>query len=602
LLSSAASLALVAPLTARAVGPPTPPPAVAPAPPAEAGPSDADLAREAAMWAERDRKLAETDAIVGGVGMLHVQHAQSGAPGQFRMGFTSEFFSSGFLCTTQYTCPNPSGGAPLTSDTMTHVGGTLTLSATLTKWLEAYAATGAYGNSDSANQPSLLQVFGDTQLGLKAFYAISPVFHVGGVAELDLVNGSGAVGLTGAGTGAKFRALGTADLRGLQSQLPLRFSLNLTYTIDDSAQVVSAYEAATDAPVTRIERFGLEFNRVDHFDIGLGGEAFLANGVVRPFVEYSMLIPVNRQGYQCNPINASLDGCLAGDAVVPSKVSFGSRFFPWKHGFSVLAAVDVGVTGVHTFIEEVMPEPPYMLYLGLGWAIDTKDRPDVWTTKTVERLVGPKPMGQLRGFVHPRDKTDGIADAIVAFDDHPEVTSRVSGADGHFAVPVPPGSYKLVVHAKGYRDGACGGAMGPTPDDVTVDCPLEPALVNVTATEITIEQQVQFQVDSAIILPESDGLMREIADTLIKNPRIKRVEVQGHTDSSGSPEYNQTLSEQRASAVVAGLVSRGVPPERLVARGYGKERPLIPNVTKALKALNRRVQFIILEQTPAAGK
>jgi hypothetical protein len=155
-------------------------------------------------WLERDRQLGEASSLGGGVGLLHMQHAQGGAPGQFRMGFTSDFFSAGFLCTPQAPCPSPSSGAPITSDTMNHVGATLTLSATLLKWLEAYIATGVYANSDSANQPALLQVLGDTTLGVKAFGGLSKVFWVGGGADLLLVNGTGAVGLDGNATSAKF--------------------------------------------------------------------------------------------------------------------------------------------------------------------------------------------------------------------------------------------------------------------------------------------------------------------------------------------------------------------------------------------------------------
>jgi outer membrane protein OmpA-like peptidoglycan-associated protein len=126
-------------------------------------------------------------------------------------------------------------------------------------------------------------------------------------------------------------------------------------------------------------------------------------------------------------------------------------------------------------------------------------------------------------------------------------------------------------------------------------------LVEITAKEITIKQQVQFALDSAVILPESNGLMTEIADTLIKNARISRIEVQGHTDNTGTPEHNMVLSEQRANAVRDWLTSHGVAPDRLVARGYGQDKPLVPNVTPAMKAKNRRVQFIILEQQPASS-
>jgi outer membrane protein OmpA-like peptidoglycan-associated protein len=552
-----------------------------------------------AVWEKRDSSLHEQDAVSGGVGLLHTQHAESGAPGQLRVGFTAETFAASFLCAPSAPCANPRGGANLTTDSMTHLGGTLSVSATVTDWLEAYGATGAYGDADAANHPALLQVLGDTQLGVKVFHPVSPVFHLGGSAELDLVNGSGAVGLAGSGTGARFRALATADLRGKKDPIPLRISFNAAYSIDNTAQVLSDYEASTGVPVTRIERFGLEVNRVDHLDLNLGAEAILASERVRPFLEYSVLLPVNRQGYACTPGSPYGDQCLANDYVVPSKLTVGARFFPWKPGFSVTAALDVGLTGVTNFIQELSPAAPWTFYVGLGWAIETWPRPVREETRLVETVKPAKPIGRLLGLVHPKGKTDGIFDAVVVFDDHADITSRATGADGRFAVPVDAGAYKLVVHAKGYRDGSCAGEMGTAAVDVEVDCPLEPALVEVTANEITIQQQIQFQVDSANILPESDALMLEIADTLVKNPRITRVEVQGHTDSSGATEYNQALSEQRASAVRTWLLAHGVPADRLVAHGYGEDRPLMPNVTKGMKALNRRVQFIIVEQTPA---
>ena len=99
-----------------------------------------------------------------------------------------------------------------------------------------------------------------------------------------------------------------------------------------------------------------------------------------------------------------------------------------------------------------------------------------------------------------------------------------------------------------------------------------------------------------MILPESFGILTEIADTVIRHVEIKRLEVQGHTDNSGTPEHNQLLSEQRAEAVRAWLVQHGVETDRLVARGYGQEKPLVPNVTAGNRAQNRRVQFIILEK------
>jgi outer membrane protein OmpA-like peptidoglycan-associated protein len=687
-------------------------------------------------WRERDRALGEASTIGGGVGLLHMQHAQGGEPGQFRLGFTSEFFSAGFLCNTTTPCPSPTGGAPVTSDTMNHVGASLTLDATLLKWLEVYLETSVYANSDNANNPSLLQVLGDSALGAKMFGHLGKVFWLGGGADLLLVNGSGAVGLDGAATSAKFRLLGTADLRGMDSHVPLRFSLNTTYSLDNTGDVLAATELSqqTNAekaqgivpPVSRIDRFGLQVNRVDHLDINLGVETFLVDERIRPFVEYGLLVPINRQDYLCAPftpsnptLNPSKDGCLADDAVVPSKLTIGSRFYPWKHGFSLLLAMDIGVTGVTNFIEEVSPVAPWTLYIGGGWAIDVWNRPPVEVTKLVEKPVEVAKGARVKGLVHEKDKDTPVPDAIVAFDGRPEITSLATGTDGRFTTgELVPGAYKFIVRAEGYKQGECetqvGGAApakspapaaadgaapplaAPAPPppggDVALDCPLEalprvgnvvghvrdaenqtpvagagvklvdpagkelrvtadsegafkfqgvapgaismsvdvdgylalvqPAtvkvrqdnnvdlavlkkpknpLVQITGKEITIKQQIQFALDSAVILPESNGLMTEIADTVIKNPRISRIEVQGHTDNTGTPEHNMILSEQRANAVRDWLTSHGVTSDRLVARGYGQDKPLVPNVTPAMKAKNRRVQFIILDQTPPSS-
>ena len=120
---------------------------------------------------------------------------------------------------------------------------------------------------------------------------------------------------------------------------------------------------------------------------------------------------------------------------------------------------------------------------------------------------------------------------------------------------------------------------------------------SVTAKEITIKQQIQFALDSAVILPESFGTPdRDRRHASSATPRSSGVEVQGHTDNSGTAEHNQLLSEQRAEAVRAWLVQHGVDADRLVARGYGQEQPLVPNVTAGNRAQNRRVQFIILEK------
>ncbi len=100
----------------------------------------------------------------------------------------------------------------------------------------------AYANSDNVNRPSLLQVLGDTDIGLKAMWPLGNVLHLGLFTELWLINGTGAVGLDGSGTSAKFGGVGTIDLRGLESHVPLRFSLNTVYFLDNSSDVLGPTE------------------------------------------------------------------------------------------------------------------------------------------------------------------------------------------------------------------------------------------------------------------------------------------------------------------------------------------------------------------------
>jgi outer membrane protein OmpA-like peptidoglycan-associated protein len=89
------------------------------------------------------------------------------------------------------------------------------------------------------------------------------------------------------------------------------------------------------------------------------------------------------------------------------------------------------------------------------------------------------------------------------------------------------------------------------------------------------------------------GIIEEAADALRSHTEIIGVEVQGHTDDSGTPEYNSRLSAERANAVREALVLNGVEPNRLTARGYGQEKPLVPNTNEANRAKNRRVQLMI---------
>lgn len=104
---------------------------------------------------------------------------------------------------------------------------------------------------------------------------------------------------------------------------------------------------------------------------------------------------------------------------------------------------------------------------------------------------------------------------------------------------------------------------------------------------------ILFDFDKWDVKEESNWVLDEIADKLLSLPKVK-LEIQGHTDNIGEIEYNQTLSEKRAKAVLEALVKRGVENNRLRSRGFGESQPIEANETEEGRAKNRRTQFVII--------
>jgi OOP family OmpA-OmpF porin len=137
---------------------------------------------------------------------------------------------------------------------------------------------------------------------------------------------------------------------------------------------------------------------------------------------------------------------------------------------------------------------------------------------------------------------------------------------------------------------ACPDVPGPKSDDPkTTGCPR----VFIKNAQIQILEQPKFDFNRSVIKKESDSLLTEVAKVMNDHPEIKHVTVEGHTDSVGTSQFNKVLSQQRAEAVVKWLADHGVAHERLVAKGMGKEYPIMPNDTDAGRAANRRVEFHI---------
>lgn len=147
----------------------------------------------------------------------------------------------------------------------------------------------------------------------------------------------------------------------------------------------------------------------------------------------------------------------------------------------------------------------------------------------------------------------------------------------------------------GAGTGAAIGALlcaDRTPEPVAEPEPMpEPEPEPVPEFEpVTLSSEVTFAFDSAELRPQAEVTLDEVARRLNEHTEVN-VRIDGHTDSVGSNAYNLQLSQERADSVRNYLMSQGVSGNRMVATGYGEERPVATNDTDEGRAMNRRVEI-----------
>jgi OOP family OmpA-OmpF porin len=171
-------------------------------------------------------------------------------------------------------------------------------------------------------------------------------------------------------------------------------------------------------------------------------------------------------------------------------------------------------------------------------------------------------------------------------------------AIGPLAVPAVPGAYTVEVTAPGYLaqvrevEVSAGAEL-----QLAFDLQPEPKKKRVLFRDDRLELlvQVHFAPGKATILADSYPLLDEVVDAVVRFG-IKRVRVEGYTDSSGGRAANLRLSQARAEAVTEYLAQKGLSRNRLEAKGYGDARPIAPNLTARGRELNRRVEIVVLEK------
>jgi outer membrane protein OmpA-like peptidoglycan-associated protein len=224
----------------------------------------------------------------------------------------------------------------------------------------------------------------------------------------------------------------------------------------------------------------------------------------------------------------------------------------------------------------------------------------------------------------PDNDRDGIPDKTDKCPNHPEDRDNYEDADGcpdpdNDQDGVPDTADKCPLEPEdhdGFQDeDGCpdNDNDGDRIVDVKDKCPNQPEdydgdrdddgcpdvkkykLVVVTAKKIELKQKVYFATARTRILPRSFALLDEVAKVLKDRAKI-HVRIEGHTDSRGSARYNRRLSDGRAKSVRRYLIRKGIDAARMIAVGLGEDKPIATNRTRAGRAMNRRVEFVITKQ------
>jgi len=251
--------------------------------------------------------------------------------------------------------------------------------------------------------------------------------------------------------------------------------------------------------------------------------------------------------------------------------------------------------------------PTGRAFLGVRWEPSPND-PDHDGVKSQQRAE-PGPVQETAGDEPGGEKSgvDGAADddEPASVDDVDDAAREAAIRGGYDACPDLPEDFDGVEDEDGCPE-------GDSDEDGVLDyldrCPDQqetingfkdddgcedegPAKIVIEDGKITILETIRFEPNSSKIDASSHGIMDQIALTFRKHKEINRIEIGGHTDSTGPRGLNMRLSRERSRSVRQYLLGRGLPPGRLSARGYGPDSPVADNATDEGRTANRRVEF-----------
>jgi outer membrane protein OmpA-like peptidoglycan-associated protein/tetratricopeptide (TPR) repeat protein len=212
--------------------------------------------------------------------------------------------------------------------------------------------------------------------------------------------------------------------------------------------------------------------------------------------------------------------------------------------------------------------------------------------------VRPNQVSFMKGIVYDKETQQRLRADFELIDLHTRKVENQSQSDsitGEFIVCIPVNrNYMLNVSKRGYlfyseNFSMTGIYLSDKP--FLKDIPLNPLRVG----EVVVLKNIFYETDSYALKEESVAELDKLVRFLMDNPHIK-IEISGHTDNTGTPDYNLGLSDNRAKAVADYLINASIAADRLVCRGYGLTKPVASNETEEGRAQNRRTEIKIIER------
>lgn len=249
------------------------------------------------------------------------------------------------------------------------------------------------------------------------------------------------------------------------------------------------------------------------------------------------------------------------------------------------------------YYTEISSLPSMQLYID-----DIKGSGDGFAIDFIRLLINRKRenscKGSFSGRVLEKDTEQPVSGAMVWLADKTTVTTD---KEGRFTMKDIPTGFEVVsASATGYNEGYATADIGKAEDNPEITIYLEKGKKavfdkkNIVVGQAITLENILFDQGKALLKPASKPVLESVIAFLKANPGAE-IELSGHTSSEGDAAMNRSLSYRRVKACKDFIVAGGIDAGRVIASGYGADRPVAPNDTEANRSLNRRVEMRLLK-------